>query len=325
MERVRPTNVDPGYLALVQSVGVVELSARTQLEFTGKDRASFLHNFCTNSVRDLTPGSGREAFVLDSKGHVLGHILLFVTPHSVVLDTVGGQAERLVGHFERYVIREDVTIRDRTGDWADLLVAGPQAADLLESLGLQTPDEPLAHTDASLGGNRLFIRRVDLVGPESFLVACERGAAPEVLAAVANAGAIQAGLEAFETARIEAGTPVYGKDITEKNLPQEVNRDTQSISLNKGCYLGQETVARINALGHVNKVLSGVRFQLAEVPPQGAELTTDGGSVGMITSACFSPRLQAALALGYVRTAQAARGTKLFSQFGPGEVIALPL
>ncbi len=193
MERVRSTNVDPGYLALVQAVGVVELSARTQIEFTGNDRSSFLHNFCTNSVRDLRTGSGREAFVLDSKGHVLGHILLFVTPHSVVLDTVGGQAERLVGHFERYVIREDVTIRDRTGDWADLLVAGPQAADLLDSLGLHTPDEPLAHTEAALGGNRLFIRRVDLVGPESFLVACERIAAPEVLAAVANAGAIQAG------------------------------------------------------------------------------------------------------------------------------------
>ena len=325
MERVRSTNVDPGYLVLVQAVGVVELSARTQIEFTGNDRSSFLHNFCTNSVRDLAPGSGREAFVLDSKGHVLGHILLFVTPHSIVLDTVGGQAERLVGHFERYVIREDVTIRDRTGDWADLLVAGPQAADLLDSLGLHTPDEPLAHTEAALGGNRLFIRRVDLVGPESFLVACERIAAPEVLAAVANDGAIQAGLEAFETARIEAGTPVYGQDITEKNLPQEVNRDAQAISLNKGCYLGQETVARIDALGHVNKVLAGVRFQSSEVPPVGTELTTDGGVVGTVTSACYSPGLQAALALGFVRTGQTTRGTRLSSQYGPAEVIALPL
>ncbi len=325
MERVRSTNVDPGYLALVQAVGVVELSARTQLEFTGKDRATFLHNFCTNSVRELIAGNGREAFVLDSKGHVLGHILLFVTPHSVVLDTVGGQAERLVGHFERYVIREDVAIRDRSGEWTDLLVAGPQAADLLDSLGLRTPDEPLAHTDALLEGNRLFIRRVELLGPESFLVACERSAAADVLAAVANAGAIPAGLEAFETARIEAGTPIYGQDITEKNLPQEVNRDAQVISLNKGCYLGQETVARIDALGHVNRILAGVRFQSSEVPPMGTELTTDGGVVGTVTSASFSPRLQATLALAYVRTGQATRGTRLSSQYGAAEVIALPL
>jgi folate-binding protein YgfZ len=325
MELLRSDNVGPGYLALVQAVGVVELSDRTQIELTGSDRASFLHSFCTNSVRDLEPGSGREAFVLDSKGHILGHILLFLTPHSVVLDTVPGQAEKLAAHLERYVIREDVVIRDRTSDWADLLVAGPQATDLLDSLGLHVPREPLGHTDAELTGNRVFIRRVDLVGPDSLLVACDRGAQPDVLASLANAGAIHAGSEAFEMARIEAGTPLYGYDISDKNLPQEVNRDAQAISLNKGCYLGQETVARIDALGHVNKVLAGVRFQSNQVPDSGSELTSDGTQVGVVTSAAYSPRLQAPLALTYLRRLQAAAGTRLSSQYGPAEVIALPL
>jgi tRNA-modifying protein YgfZ len=324
MEQLSRSDIDPGYSALVQAAGAVELD-RTQIELTGADRATFLHNFCTNSVRDVQPGGGHEAFVLDSKGHVLGHVLLFVTPHSIVLDTVAGQGVKLIAHFERYIIREDVRLRDRTADWADLLVAGPQTDDLLDSLALVAPVEPLSHTEATLRGNRLFIRRVDLVGSDSFLIACERKAAADVLAALANAGAIPAGLDAFEAARIEAGTPLYGQDITEKNLPQEVNRDAQAISLNKGCYLGQETVARIDALGHVNKVLAGVRFQSEQAPPRGSELTADGGVVGTVTSATYSPRLQAPLALTSLRTGHAARGTKLTSQFGPAEVVALPL
>jgi folate-binding protein YgfZ len=324
MEQLQRSDIDPGYLALVQAAGLVELD-RTQIEFTGADRATFVHNFCTNSVRDIQPGGGREAFVLDAKGHVLGHVLLFVTPHSIVLDTVTGHGENLIAHFERYVIREDVSIRDRTAQWADLLIAGPQADDLLDSLALHVPTEVLAHTEAALRGNRLFIRRVDLVGPESFLVACERKAAAEMIAALANAGAVQANSAAFEAARIESGTPLYGQDITEKNLPQEVNRDARAISLNKGCYLGQETVARIDALGHVNKVLCGVRFFGKEVPAQGSELTADAGAVGTVTSATYSPRLEAALALAYVRSGHAVRGTKLSSPAGQAEVVALPL
>jgi tRNA-modifying protein YgfZ len=324
MAQLQRSDIDQGYLALVQAVGLVELD-RTQIELTGADRAAFLHNFCTNSVRDIPPGGGREAFVLDAKGHVLGHVLLFVTPHSIVLDAVAGQTERLIAHFERYVIREDVSVRDRTAEWADLLIGGPQADDLLDSLALHAPLEPLAHTEAAFRGNRLFIRRVDLVGPESFLIACERRAAVEIVAALANAGAVRAGFAAFEAARIESGTPVFGQDITEKNLPQEVNRDAQAISLNKGCYLGQETVARIDALGHVNKVLCGVRFYGKELPASGSELTAEGGAVGTVTSATYSPRLEAPLALAYVRSSQTARGTKLSSQAGPAEVVALPL
>jgi folate-binding protein YgfZ len=324
MEQLQRSDIDPGYLALVQAAGVVALD-RAQIEVTGADRAAFLHNFCTNSVRDLPPGRGREAFVLDSKGHVLGHVLFFVTPHSIVLDTVAGQAHKLISHFERYVIREDVALRDRTADWSDLLIAGPQADDLLDSLALQVPVDSLAHSEATLGGNRLFIRRVDLVGRDSFLVACDSDAIGEILAALANAGAIEAGTDAFEAARIETGTPLFGQDITEKNLPQEVNRDAQAISLNKGCYLGQETVARIDALGHVNKVLSGVRFYSNQTPPKGTELTADGGVVGTVTSATYSPRLQAPLTLAYLRSGHVARGTKLLSQAGPAEVVALPL
>lgn len=318
-------NATPGYLALVQATGVVNLSDRTQIELTGNDRGAFLHNFCTNAIRNLQPGQGTEAFILDVKGHILGHVYVFVSPHSIVLDTVAGQAGRLIEHLDRYLIREDVTIRDRTSDWSDLLVAGAQAADLMESLALHVPEQPLAHGVSALMGHTLFIRRVDLVGPDSFLIACQRENAPEVIYALVNAGAVAADQAEFEVARIEAGTPLYGVDITDKNLPQEVNRDRQTISFTKGCYLGQETVARIDALGHVNKLLVGVRFAAGDVPPPGGELNVDAAVVGTVTSSTFSPRLECPLALAYVRRGHTAHGTKLTSPLGPAEVVALPL
>ena len=105
----------------------------------------------------------------------------------------------------------------------------------------------------------------------------------------------------FESIRLEVGFPWYGRDITDKNLPQEIGRDCLAISLMKGCYLGQETVARIDALGHVNKLLVSVRFATDAVPPAGAALRSGGVHVGDVTSAAYSPRLEASLALAYVR------------------------
>jgi folate-binding protein YgfZ len=330
MPTLDQTTVSPGYRALVEATGVVDLTGRTQLELTGDDRAAFLHNFCTNSVRSLPVGGGTEAFILNAKGHVLGHVFVFCGPSSIILDTGPGQSERLSGHLDRYIIRENVAIHDRTSQWGVLLIGGPQATALMESLALDVPRERFGHTESSLVGRPVYPRRVDLVGPDSWLLACRREDVDSLLVALGNAGAIQADMQAFEMARVEAGTPLYERDITEKNLPQEVNRDAQAISFTKGCYLGQETVARIDALGHVNRVLVGVRFDTAQVPAAETELfatadTSKGTAIGAVTSAAYSPRLQKALALAYVRRGFTHPGSKLSSTVGAAEVIALPL
>ena len=131
------THLSPPVTALVEASGVVDLTGRTQLELTGGDRATFLHNFCTNNVRHLPDGSGAEAFILDAKGHALGHVFMFVAPHSIVIDSVPDQSEKLSRHLDRYIIRENVEIHDRTEQWGELLVAGPGSAALLESLALE--------------------------------------------------------------------------------------------------------------------------------------------------------------------------------------------
>jgi len=126
-------------------------------------------------------------------------------------------------------------------------------------------------------------------------------------------------------ARLEAGFPFFDRDITAENLPQEVGRDAQAISFQKGCYLGQETVARIDALGHVNRVLRGVKFDGPAVPPPATVLLAGGKEVGRVTSAAWSPRRRAPLAFAYLRQSAAKAGTRLESSTGPSEVVALPL
>jgi folate-binding protein YgfZ len=310
------------YNALTNTAGLVDLSDRTQIEFTGADRGKFLHNLCTNAVRDLPAGRGCEAFVLDVKGHIVGHVFVFVGPESIVLETVPGQAEKLLGHFDRYLIREDVQLHDRSTDWAELFLNGPNAAAILKNLGAAVPENRLDHNSAELAGQPVWIRRVDLAGPNGFLIACRRNDLPELKNRL-SADAMPCGLDVFETARIEAGTPLYGCDITAENLPQEIDRDRLAISFTKGCYLGQETVARIDALGHVNRLLRLVKFSADAIPPPGTELkSTDSDKpVGQVTSACWSAKLNAPIALAFVRRSFHEPGTQLNSGVGVVEVI----
>src|ERR1700761_8211360 len=115
------------YTALTDGAGIVDFSNRTQIELTGADRAKFLHNLCTNTVRDLPVGKGCEAFLLNVKGHIVSHVFVFICPNSIVLETVPDQAERLIAHLDRYLIREDVQLADRSQEWSEIYLAGPQA------------------------------------------------------------------------------------------------------------------------------------------------------------------------------------------------------
>src|SRR5204863_2108138 len=124
------------YAAVTSGAGLVDFTARTQVELTGADRASFLHNLCTNSARDLTPGSGCEAFILNVKGHIVGHVFIFACSNSHIIETVPGQAEKLLAHFDRYLIREDVQLHDRSLQWAEALLPVPRAASVLDKPGL---------------------------------------------------------------------------------------------------------------------------------------------------------------------------------------------
>lgn len=313
------------HAALTNAAGVARLD-RTLIAVTGADRTSFLHSFLTGDIKRLTPGSGCEAFVTSPQGKTLGHLVVFCEAERHVLDTVAGQKEALTAHFNRYVISEDVEFHDLSDQVSMLLVAGPQAVDLLARVaGTSPPTERLGHAAVTIAGQGAVIRRVDYLGPHSFFMQVERSAGDLVRGALIESGALACDEPAVEAARIEAGFPRFGVDITPENLPQEVGRDALAISFTKGCYLGQETVARIDAVGHVNRQLVALRFAGTEVPAAGTPLLHDGQPIGAVTSAGWSPRAGGPLALGYVRRAQAKTGTVLKTAGGTVEVVSLSI
>jgi folate-binding protein YgfZ len=314
------------YEALTSGVGIAPWLGRTQIEFTGDDRAAFLHNLCTNNVRALRPGQGCEAFITNVQGKTIGHGYLFAGAESLIFDTAPSQAAKLLPHFEKYHLREKVAFRDRAEDWGEVLLAGNGAVERLERSTADAPPQArFDHRTVQVAGRALSLRRLDFCGPATFALSGDAAAVEAAWAALSAAGARPCGHDAVEMARIEAGTPVFGQDITDKNLSQELARDALAISFTKGCYLGQETVARIDALGHVNQTLCGLRFSGPGVPPPGTELSAADKVVAHVTSSAFSPRLNAPLALAYVRRGHAIPGAKLTSSRGEATVVELPL
>jgi len=311
--------------ALTANCGFADLP-RTVIEVRGNDRVQFLHSFCTNDVKKLVSGQGCEAFITNHQGKTVGHVFIFCEAERLVIGTVAGQAAALIAHFDRFVISEDVTFRELSDQVQIFLIAGRESPARLRALtAADPPAVMLSFTHPPMAGCQCTLFRVPYTIGDSFFIRTSIADAAAVRVALESSGARPCQAEAVEAARIEAGFPYFGRDITDDNLPQEVARDKQAISFTKGCYLGQETVARIDALGHVNRLLVGIRFSTDQVPPPATGLLAGGKSVGHLTSACYSPLLAAPLALGYVRRQHAKPGSVLESDAGAAAVIALPL
>lgn len=312
------------YHELTHGAGYILCPDRTRIELSGPDRAAFLHNLCTNDIRRLSPGEGCEAFLTSVQGKILADVNVFQGQEALWLDTVPGQGETIAPHLDRYLIREKVEIHDRTGEWSGLLLSGKRSKELLQELGTAVPaGGNFSHTFSHFTDNAIWIAQLDLLGPDCFLLGCSQDTMPAVEERFANAGIVRCDHGMLETLRIEQGHPWYGVDITEKSLPQEVGKDQRAISFTKGCYLGQETVARIDALGHVNWQL--VRLKLSDgspVPDKGEEVQLQGRPMGAITSAVYSPRFQAPVAFARVRSEAADAGATLTTPHGPAVVLA---
>ena len=277
----------------------------TQIELAGNDRAKFLHNFCTNDIRGLAAGAGCEAFVTSVQGKVLAHVFVAARETALSLLCVPGCAERIISHLSRYHISEDVTFEDQTASRGLLLVAGPRAPAVLAQSDCDVESlVPGKNKEIAFDSSSATVFRNDVLGLPCYFVSCAAADVSGWQERLASAGAIAAGTSAFDALRIEAGFPLYGIDISDANLAQEVNRTSQAISFGKGCYLGQEPIARIDALGHVNQQLRGIRLAAGPVPAAGTGvLTADGDprKIGQITSAAISYGTHQPVALAYLK------------------------
>ena len=294
-----------------------DVSDRTQIEVTGRDRVKFLYSFCTNDIKKLQPGQGCEAFVTNVNGKVIGHIFVFSERDSLWLESVGGSAAPLLAHFDKYVITEDVRFSDRSAEFTELLLVGEQSTELLEQLGLSaaklTRNEHLTHGNDVLPAQS--VRRVDWFGSPTWLLSIPVAQRDPAQQALIQAGATLGDVELFHSLRIAAGFPLYGSDISEENLAQEVGRTTLAISFTKGCYLGQEPIARIDAMGHVNRQLCRLELSSGSPPVAGTSVfdkpAPDGKVVGTIASATKNRLADAdkLIALAYLRSAFAKTGS----------------
>ena len=303
--------------AIRAHVGLVDRSDRVRLEITGPDRAKFLHNLTTNEVKRLAVGRGCETFVTSPQGKTIGYLILLAADDKIIARADPAGDVLALPHFRKYGVFDDVAIDDRSPATFEFHLLGPGATELARRAAGRVPEEEYAHLLAEIGDATVrLVRESPAVGPGLTLIG-EKPAAGSVkqrlLELGRDLGLIEVDASGFDVLRIEAGTPVFGKEITDKNLPQEFGRDDRAINFVKGCYLGQETVARLDALGHVNQLLKGLLLEPeSPCPPAGSLLEHDGKRVGTITSAAFSPRRNAAVGLALVRTTHSTAGTRLF-------------
>lgn len=314
-----------GCRAALEAVAVFDLSQRSHLRIAGSDRAKFLHNFCTNDIQSLTSGHGCEACFCNAKGRVLGHATIFATESELWLESVPTGASTLLSHLDRYLIREDVELRDETAGIAEIAVVGPDAVRWLQQ-SLQSQQPPLDCDLAELTGDRspriwtpteagdlLAVLSVDWLTVPVILLLVFRPKFAEWWSQLHELGAYQATAEDWEMLRIDAGWPTYGVDFSDDHLPQEIARNDRCLNFRKGCYLGQEPIARLDALGHTNRELRRLALATDTLPTPGAvlcdRLTRE--SVGSITSATHAPNGSGCVALGYVKTKWNAPGTEV--------------
>ena len=313
---------DPGaeHTALRSSVAVVDLGFRGRLCLTGTDRVRMLNGQVTNDVRSLATGSGCAAAICSPKGRLVADVAIAALPEELLLDFEPGLSAALVQRLEHHIVAEDVQVVDAAPHYGLLTIQGPRASEVIVRLELfpQLPETPFSVAiagSATLGDLYLMNRpRAGFPGFDLFVPTdCQEAVLDRLVAAARDLGGCAAGFEALDLARFEAGIPRFPVDMDDTNLPPEAGLDRGAISYTKGCYTGQETIARIRTYGQVSKALRGLRLpdDGSPLPQKGDKLMRNGREAGYVTSARQSPAMKARLALGYVRKESNAPGTEL--------------
>jgi folate-binding protein YgfZ len=315
------------YDAAQQTAAWCDRSGRVRFEISGPDRAKFLHNLTTSDLKRLPLGSGCEAFVTSVQGKTLAYVKALACQDSILICTDPGGLALAIPHFQKYGVFDEIVLEDRSESTFEYHLCGPSAEKLIVRGGGEVPNPgELVHAPTILADCPLLVVRESPTGRPGLTLIGARSSAARVSGLLQSLGQEQ-GLqelddESFEVLRIEAGTPVFGRDVTERNLPQEIGRDDRAINFTKGCYLGQETVARIDAFGHINQILKGLQLEPgAPAPEPGSLLEADGARVGFVTSSAVSPGWKRAIALAFVRTALARPGASLVVK-GPSDEAA---
>ncbi len=324
---IQPASATAAVSALLQGAGFAACDSLGFVRVTGDDRVRWLNGMVTNSIQSLTPGQGCYNFFLNAQGRIQGDATAFLAESSILLETGSERIPALLAMLDHFIIMDDVELTG-LGPARGLLVAGPKSPAILAQLGL-----PAGHAQPlGIIHTRFADAPVDLIFAHSPLVPrFELWADAATISALSHSlaadGAVTAAAEAFEHLRLLEGTPRYGVDIRDRDLPQETAQ-TRALHFAKGCYLGQEIVERIRSRGNVHRTFTGFLLQ-GSVPPSGTPLFVQDAPdkpVGELTSAASIelPGCQVTLGLGYIRREVLDRGSAIQYAGGTATPATLP-
>jgi folate-binding protein YgfZ len=312
------------YEALHTNAAVFDRSHRARLRVNGARAAEMVGGLVTNDVAGLAPGQGCYAAALTAKGKIVADLRILVGESSVLVDAPPRAGAAWAAMVKKFVNPRIATHADESATLRDIGVFGVNARHVVASMtGVQATAlsalAPYAHVSVEIEGHAVLVARVPELAVDGYELLVPSEAFGAIWSRATAAGATPAGLEAWEIARVEAGRPEWGLDMDDSTIPQEANFDElHAISYTKGCYVGQETVARVHFRGHVNRHLRGVRVAGIEPPPRGATLHDESGAaVGDVRSAVRSPSL-GGIALAMVRR-EVPAGAALVARWSSGE------
>jgi aminomethyltransferase len=311
------------YLAVREAVGWRDLSHRGKIRVTGPDRLPFLHAMLSNEVQALAEFSGRYGTLLTATGKIVADFHYYRFPDEFLIDIESTLLDRLVERLSAHIIMDDVTLEDVSGRYRHLAVEGPKARILLERAGFrELPEDPLTLAMIPRRETMVAMIRRDLLSDSGWELLGPSDSEIPLPAVIEEAGGglgLRAvGEDAFEVLRLERGIPLFGIDFSEKNNPLEARLDS-AYSLTKGCYPGQEVLAKATHIGGVARLRACLAVEGEWIPQAGGKVWTgEGAEAGWITSSAFSPRRGTPVALAYLKRAFAAPGNRVAVEVAEG-------
>jgi aminomethyltransferase len=302
------------YEAVRNFAGLFNFNSFAKISIKGKDRIKFLQGLTTNDITTLSDGTGLYTILPTIKGKIASEAMVYAFPAHFLLILPPDLREKTLQILNKFKIGSDVQIEDLTEFFFLLSIQGPQSEKILVNW-LQNPLpelQPFHFISLLIEGATLQIIRNGWSGEKGFdlLIPSSRGEEiwTRLLEKGKSNGLIPAGKETFETIRIEAGIPQYGVELSEEVLPQEAGLEKMAISYTKGCYIGQETIARLHYLGHTNRSLVGLLLD-QNIPEKNDTIISGDKKIGLITSTTYSPSLKRIISLGFLQRQYVQPGT----------------
>jgi aminomethyltransferase len=323
------------YRAVHEAVGLADCSHRGKVRVTGEDRVKWLQSVISNDILTLQPGQGRYSSVLTHKGRMLTYFRCYMQTDAVMLEDVGEVGHTTYDALRKFLLYGTKAKMENCAEtWGLLLVCGPNAAPVIEeAFGSDVRDlKPVDFIGATIGGQTALMIRTEETAQQDYAVLLPADGLTTAWERLMEAGGPHGikpvGRQALEALRIEAGLPKAGSELTEDIVPPEANLEGKAFSLTKGCYPGQEVVARMDTYGNVRRHLVGLILKDSTIPPKGAKLFSGDREVGWISSAVNSPKLGHTIALGFPLRDFSKPGTELSVELEgnrlPATVHALP-